>query len=79
MKANHHGANVSSSLAWRNAVSPQISVITSDSMEALSTAIKLAKEGQQMYHTLLDGCIQVSTPGDGKVLTEKDRTTTLFA
>lgn len=80
MKANHHGSNTSSSLAWRNAVSPQINVITSDTIEDLNTAKKLAKDGQQMYHTLLDGCIRVSSPGDGTyaVLTEKDRTTTLF-
>lgn len=80
MKANHHGSNTSSSLAWRNAVSPQISIITSDTIEDLNIAKKLAKDGQQMYHTLLDGCIRVSTPGDGvyRVLTEKDRNTTLF-
>ena len=47
------------------AVSPQINVITSDTIEDLNTAKKLAKDGQQMYHTLLDGCIRVSTPGDG--------------
>ena len=33
-----------------------------------------------MFHTLIDGCIRVQTPGDSTytVLTEKDRTTTLF-
>lgn len=80
MKANHHGAATSSSKAWRDAVSPQITFITSDTLEDLNIAKKLARGEQQMYHTLLDGCIRVSTPGDGTydVLTEKDRTTTLF-
>ena len=80
MKANHHGANTSSSSVWRKAVSPQITFITSDTIEDLSTAKKYTKDGQRMYHTLIDGCIRVQTPGDGTytVLTEKDRTTTLF-
>lgn len=80
MKANHHGAKTSSSSVWRKAVSPQITFITSDTIEDLSTAKKYTKDGQRMYHTLIDGCIRVQTPGDGTytVLTEKDRTTTLF-
>lgn len=80
MKANHHGANTSSSVAWRQAVSPQITVITSDTIEDLSTAKKFLRDGQRMYHTLLDGCIRISTQGDGAydVLTEKDRQTDLF-
>lgn len=80
MKANHHGANTSSSLAWRQAVSPQITVITSDTIEDVNTAKKFLKDGQQMYHTLLDGCIRIRTQGDGAydVLTEKDRQTNLF-
>lgn len=80
MKANHHGSNTSSSSVWRNAVSPQITFITSDTIEDLSTAKKFTRDGQQMYHTLLDGCVRVSTPGDGTydVLTEKDRPSTLF-
>ena len=80
MKANHHGAGTSSTSVWRKAVSPQITFITSDTIEDLSIAKKYTKNGQQMYHTLIDGCIRVQTPGDGTytVLTEKDRTTTLF-
>lgn len=80
MKANHHGANTSSSSKWRKAVSPQITFITSDTIEDLSTAKKFTKDGQKMYHTLLDGCIRMQTSGDGTydVLTEKDRNTTMF-
>ena len=80
MKANHHGANTSSSSKWRSAVSPMITVITSDTIEDLSTARKFTRDGQRMYHTLLDGCIRLQTPGDGTydVLTEKERVTTLF-
>ena len=57
-----------------------ITFITSDTIEDLSTAKKFIKGEQKMYHTLLDGCIRMQTPGDGTydVLTEKDRTTTMF-
>ena len=80
MKANHHGANTSSTSVWRKAVSPQLTVITSDTIEDLGIAKKYTKNGQRMLHTFLDGCIRVQTPGDGTyaALTEKDRTTTLF-
>ena len=80
MKVNHHGANTSSSSTWRNAVSPMISFITSDTIEDLTIAKKYIKGDQKMYHTLLDGCIRMQTPGDSTydVLTEKDRTTTMF-
>lgn len=80
MKANHHGSSTSSSLKWRNAVSPKITFITSDTLEDLNVAKKYTRDEQQMYHILMDGCIRVSTPGDGTydVLTEKDRTTTMF-
>ena len=80
MKANHHGANTSSSSVWRNAVSPKITVITSDTIEDLSIARKYTKNGQQMYHTFLDGCIRLHATEEGEyaVLTEKERTTTLF-
>ena len=80
MKANHHGANTSSSKAWRDAVSPQITFITSDVIEDMSIAKKYTKNGQKMYHTLLDGCILMRTSGsrDYTVLTEKDRTTNMF-
>jgi len=80
MKVNHHGANTSSSSKWRKAVTPQISFITSDTIEDLSTAKKYIKDGQKMYHTLLDGCILLRTPGDGTyaVTTEHDRNTTMF-
>lgn len=80
MKANHHGANTSSSKAWRDAVSPQITFITSDAIEDVSIAKKYIKNGQKMYHTLLDGAMCLRTAGqkDYAVITEKDRTTTMF-
>lgn len=80
MKANHHGAATSSSKVWRDAVSPMITFITSDAIEDLSIARKYTKNGQEMYHTLLDGSICLRTAGnrDYSVITEKDRTTTLF-
>lgn len=80
MKANHHGSGTSSSLKWRNAVSPKITFLTSDTLEDIDVAKKYIKNGQKMYHTFLDGCIRVSTPGDAtyEVLTEKDRATTMF-
>lgn len=80
LKANHHGASTSSSAGWRKAVSPQITVITSDTMEDLNIARKYTRNGQQMYHILLDGCIRLRTTGQGDytILTEKNRTTELF-
>ena len=80
MKANHHGANTSSSKVWRDAVSPQITFITSDAIEDLSIARKYTKNGQKMYHTLLDGSMVLRTAGqkDYAVVTEKDRTTDMF-
>ena len=80
MKANHHGANTSSSKVWRDAVSPQITFITSDAIEDLSIARKYTKNGQKMYHTLLDGsmCLRTAGQKDYAVVTEKDRTTNMF-
>ena len=80
LKANHHGSNTSSSSAWRKAVTPRITVITSDTLEDLNIARKFTRDGQQMLHTLMDGCVKISTAGDGKyaVLTKKDRATSLF-
>lgn len=80
MKANHHGASTSSSKAWRDAVSPMITFITSDAIEDLSIARKYTKNGQKMYHTLLDGsmCLRTAGEGDYAVVTEKDRTTDMF-
>ena len=80
MKANHHGANTSSSKVWRDAVSPLITFISSDAIEDVSIAKKYTKNGQKMYHTLLDGAMCLRTAGqkDYDVVTEKDRTTTMF-
>ncbi len=80
MKANHHGASTSSSKVWRDAVSPQITFITSDAIEDISIARKYTRNGQRMYHTLLDGAICLRTAGekDYAVVTQKDRTTDMF-
>ena len=80
LKANHHGASTSSCPAWRKAVTPKITIVTSDVIEDTDVLNKAIRDGQKVYHTLLDGCIRLSTPGDATyaILTEKDRTTSLY-
>ncbi len=80
MKANHHGASTSSSGTWRGTVSPEITFITSDTIEDLSIMKKFIRNEKKMYHILIDGCIRLTTSGDGAydVLTEKDRATDMF-
>lgn len=80
MKANHHGSNTSSSSAWRKAVGPKITFITNAIIEDLNVTKRFTKEGQQMYHTLLDGSIRLAINKDGsyEVTTEKKRTRTIF-
>lgn len=79
-KANHHGYSTSSSLKWRKAVDPEITVITNCQLDDVGIAKKYAKKGKQMYHTFLDGDVRVSTTGDGEyeVVTAKERTTDYF-
>lgn len=59
---------------------PSITFITSDAIEDVSVARKYTKNGQKMYHTLLDGSMCLRTGGDGDytVVTQKDRTSDLF-
>lgn len=79
-KANHHGCPTSSSVKWRKAVSPMITVITNDLLEDIDIAKKFNKGEAEMYHTFLDGSVMVTTPGDGtyEVKTENARTTNFF-
>ncbi|MBE5768984.1 MAG: MBL fold metallo-hydrolase [Clostridiales bacterium] len=79
-KANHHGADTSSSSKWRNAVTAEITIVTSDAIESLSNLKKYIRNDKLMYHILWDGCIRLSTPGDGtyQVLTEKERGKTIL-
>ncbi len=80
VKANHHGSATSSSKSWRDAVSPQLAVILSDVIEDVTVTRNYNKNGSKMYHILLDGCIRVAVDNQKgfEVLTEKDRTTTMF-
>lgn len=80
MKANHHVSNTSSSSAWRKTVGPKITFITSETIEDLSLTRKFTRNGQQMYHTLLDGCVRlaIDEAGNYEVTTEKVRTSTMF-
>jgi competence protein ComEC len=80
MKANHHGANTSSSSTWRKAASPEVTFITSETIEDLSLAKKFTRGGQKLYHTLLDGSVRLAIDAGGnyEVTTEKVRTSTIF-
>lgn len=80
IKANHHGADTSSSPKWRKTVDPKITVITNCLLQSATVAKKYAKNGKQMYHTFLDGDVRISTAGDGEyeVVTAKERTTDYF-
>lgn len=80
MKANHHGANTSSSAKWCKAVSPKITFITSSTIEDLKVARKFTKGEQQMYHTFLDGSIRLAIDSEGNydVAAEKERTSDMF-
>ena len=73
LKANHHGDRTSSSKPFREAVSPQITVMISDILSDLNTYQKFIKDGSAVYITHYNGDVRVSTDGDGtyQVLTEQ--------
>lgn len=73
LKANHHGDRTSSSKPFREAVSPQITVMISDILSDLNTYRKFIKDGSAVYITHYNGNVRVSTAGDGsyQVLTEQ--------
>jgi competence protein ComEC len=74
-KVGHHGDATSSSKAYRNAISPKIAVMMHDAIADLNVYRKYRREGAATYVTSIDGCVLVSTAGDGKytVVTQYDR------
>jgi competence protein ComEC len=74
-KVGHHGDDTSSSKAYRNAISPKIAVMMHDAIADLNIYRKYRREGADTYITSIDGCVLVSTTGDGKytVITQYDR------
>lgn len=74
-KVGHHGDSTSSSKAYREAISPKIAVIMHDGIADLNVYRKYRREGTVVYHTCIDGCVLVSTAGDGSytVITQYDR------
>ncbi|MBN1777008.1 MAG: MBL fold metallo-hydrolase [Clostridiales bacterium] len=73
LKANHHGDSTSSCKPFREAVSPQITVMISDILSDLNTYKKFVKDGSTVYITHYNGNVKVSTIGDGtyQVLAEQ--------
>ena len=65
LKANHHGDRTSSSKPFRAAASPQITVMTADTMEDMRIYRLYQKDGSVVFHTHYHGDVRVSTPGDG--------------
>lgn len=74
-KVGHHGANTSSGRSYRNAISPKIAVMMHDAIADLNVYRKFKREGAATYITSIDGCVLVSTAGDGKytVIPQYDR------
>ncbi len=72
LKANHHGDRTSNSKPFRDAVSPQITVITADTMEDMRIYQQYQKAGSLIFHTRYHGAVKISTQGDGayQTLTE---------
>ena len=74
LKANHHGDRTSSCKPFRDAVSPQITVMISDILSDLNIYQKWIKGGSEVYITHYHGNVRVSTGGDGnyEVLTKRN-------
>ncbi len=74
-KVGHHGDRTSSSKDYRNAISAKIAVMMHDAVADLNVYRKYRREGAATYITSIDGCVLVSTPGNGKytVITQYDR------
>lgn len=74
-KVGHHGAATSSGKSYRNAISAKITVMMHDAVADLNVYRKYRREGAAAYITSIDGCVLVSTAGDGKytVITQFDR------
>lgn len=73
-KVNHHGDDTSSSKAWRQAVSPQVAVISHSALASLRIPRKFQEEGARVLHTFLHGAIRVSLSREGEpvIQTEKE-------
>lgn len=80
LKMTHHGDKTSSSKPWRNAVSAKIAVAMHDAIADLNTYQKFKREGANAFISSIDGCVLVSTAGDGEytVITQYDRQTTFL-
>lgn len=74
LKAHHHGDQTSSCKPFREAVSPLITVIISDTLTDLNIYQKFRRGGSDVYITHFNGNVRVATGGDGtyQVLTEQD-------
>jgi competence protein ComEC len=74
-KVGHHGAATSSSKAYRDAISPKIAVMMHDAIADLNIYQKYSRGGADTFVTSIDGCVSVSTIGDGQytVITQYDR------
>ncbi len=74
LKAHHHGDKTSSCKPFREAVSPLITVMISDTLTDLNIYQKFRRGDSDVYITHFNGNIRVATGGDGtyQVLTEQD-------
>lgn len=74
-KVGHHGDATSSGKSYRNAISPKIAVMMHDAIADLNVYRRYRREGTATYITSIDGCVLVSTAGNGKytVITQYDR------
>jgi competence protein ComEC len=75
LKVGHHGSDTSSSKSFIKAVSPAIAVMMHDRLASLLVYKNYRKIGAATYLTAIDGCVEVSSGGDGawSVLTQFDR------
>jgi competence protein ComEC len=74
-KVGHHGAATSSSKSYRKAIGAKIAVMMHDAVADLNVYRMYRRDGAATYITSIDGCVSVSTAGDGKytVITQYDR------
>lgn len=79
-KIGHHGDNTSSSKGYREAIQAKVGVMMHDAIADLKVYQKYRREGTQVFISSIDGCVLVSTAGDGEyfVLSQYDRTTTFL-
>lgn len=74
LKAPHHGADTSSSLAFINSVSPKYTIFTVNQFQSKDVYDKYRKADSNAYVTGVDGNILLISDGDNiSVITEKNR------